>query len=92
MSALSRAKCDFAHSPNSFRHKCGSVIRKARAGEDQVAGQLGHRRKDLRVTADFGEFEPDYLMPALRALDKWVLKLHRELKRLNSQTNSHDRP
>jgi integrase len=33
--------------PYSFRHKGASVIRKARAGEDQVALQLGHRRKDL---------------------------------------------
>lgn len=64
----------------SFRHKTGSVIRKARAGEDQVSFQLGHKRKDLRTTAGYGEFDPDYLAAAARAIDVWALKLRRDAK------------
>jgi integrase len=75
--------------PYSFRHKAAAIIRKARGGEDQVALQLGHRRKDLRVTAGYGEFDPDYLAPAARALDAWALKLRRAVRAKKCAVNSH---
>lgn len=58
----------------SFRHKAATVLRAARVPEDQIALQLGHRRRDLRMTAGYGEFDPDYLKDAARALDAWALK------------------
>lgn len=61
----------------SFRHKAATVLRAARVPEDQIALQLGHRRRDLRMTAGYGEFDPDYLKDASRALDKWALKVRR---------------
>lgn len=64
-------------SGRSFRHKAASIIRKARAGEDQVSQQLGHRRRDLRTTEGYGEFDPDFLAPAAKSLDAWALRLLR---------------
>lgn len=64
----------------SFRHKVTSVLRRSRVHEDQVSTQMGHRRKDLRSTSGYGEFDPDYLKDAARALDVWFLKLRRLTK------------
>lgn len=61
----------------SFRHKAASVLRLARVPEDQIALQLGHRRRDFRMTAGYGEFDPDYLKDAARALDAWALRIRR---------------
>jgi len=61
----------------SFRHKAGTIIRKARVSEDELAFQMGHKRKDLRTTAGYGEFSPDYLAHASRALDAWFLRIRR---------------
>lgn len=69
----------------SFRHKAASVLRLARVPEDQIAGQLGHRRRDLRMTAGYGEFDPDYLKDAARALDAWALRLRGMTERVQPQ-------
>lgn len=64
----------------SFRHKVVSVLRARRVPEDQIARQLGHRRRDLRTTSGYGEFDPDYLKTAARALDSWFLELRARVK------------
>ena len=67
----------------SFRHKAVTVLRLARVPEDQIALQTGHRRRDLRMTTGYGEFDPDYLRDAARAFDCWFLRIRRAV-------NSHD--
>jgi integrase len=71
----------------SFRHKAASVLRQSRVPEDQISVQLGHKRKDLRTTAGYGEFSPDYLKDASRALDAWALKLRRLVNSHGIPTN-----
>jgi integrase len=67
----------------SFRHKVATILRSARkpgrVPEDQIAVQMGHKRKDLRSTTGYGEWDPDYLKEASHALDAWFLRLRREL-------------
>lgn len=59
----------------SARHKVATVLRSAGIPEDQIARQLGHKRDDVRVTAAYGEYAPDYLKPCADALDAWWIKL-----------------
>lgn len=77
-------------SPYSLRHKVTSVLRKAKVPEDQISAMLGHQRVNLRTTAGYGEFDPDYQKEAAAALEAWVwriIKLARKLveERLNYQ-------
>lgn len=59
----------------SIRHKVATVLRKARIPEDEIALQLGHRRQQVRTTAGYGEWDPDYLAGVADALDAWWIKL-----------------
>jgi energy-converting hydrogenase Eha subunit A len=62
----------------SIRHKVTTVLRRAKrkgVAEDDIAAQLGHKRPNLRVTGEYGEFDPDYLEAATAALDSWLAGL-----------------
>ena len=70
----------------SMRHKVATVLRRARVPEDEIATQLGHKRPHLRVTGGYGEYSPDYLRRASRALDRWFMDILRRAKSVrNSQ-------
>lgn len=59
----------------SLRHKVTTVLRRAKrrgVSEDGIAVQLGHKRPDVRVTGEYGEFDPDYLSAEAEALDAWL--------------------
>lgn len=59
----------------SLRHKVTTVLRRAKrkgVTEDGIAVQLGHKRPDVRVTGEYGEFDPDYLCAEAEALDAWI--------------------
>ena len=70
-----------ALSTYSFRHKVTSVLRTARVPEDQVAQMLGHRRANLRTTAGYGEWDPNYLKEAAAAIDSWFGKVQKHCSR-----------
>jgi hypothetical protein len=59
----------------SFRHKVTTVLRKAKLSEDEIAKQLGHSREHVRITSDYGEWDPDYLTGVADALDAWWIRL-----------------
>jgi len=61
----------------SFRHKVTTVLRLSRIPEDEIAMQIGHRRRDVRTTAGYGEWSPDYLARSAAALDAWFVRLQR---------------
>lgn len=87
-SALQRLRAEIGQprlSLYSFRHKVTTVLRSRRVSEDQISMMLGHKRRDQRTTAGYGEFAPDYLKDAARALDSWFLALRRK-------RNSHHTP
>lgn len=91
-SAMDRLAADtgIPVSPYSLRHKVTSVLRKAKVPEDQISAMLGHQRVNLRTTAGYGEFDPDYQKEAAAALEAWVWRIiglarKREADRLNSQ-------
>jgi len=65
----------------SFRHKMTTVLRLARIPEDEIAMQIGHRRRDVRTTAGYGEWSPDYLARSAEALDAWFLRLAHNTER-----------
>ena len=73
-----------AHVPKlsaySYRHKVATVLRKAKLSEDEIGQQLGHRRPDARVTAGYGEWDPDYLTGVAAALDAWFVRLQAKVK------------
>lgn len=75
-----RLKTGIPMSVYSFRHKVVTVLRKARIPEDQIALQLGHRRAETGITAGYGEWSPDYLAPAAKALDAWWAKIAKKAK------------
>lgn len=59
----------------SIRHKVTTVLRRAKrhgVTEDDIAVQLGHKRPDVRMTGEYGEFDPDYLDAVVKALDAWL--------------------
>jgi hypothetical protein len=51
--------------------KAVTVLRRARVPEDQVSELLGHKRPNLRTTAGYGDWDPDYQREAAAALDAW---------------------
>lgn len=59
----------------SIRHKVTTVLRAAKVPAEQISYQLGHRRSDLRVTGDYGEYDPGYLAEASAALDAWIRRV-----------------
>jgi integrase len=74
----------------SFRQKVTTVLRRARVPEDQVSMVLGHRRSNLRTTAGYGEWDPDYQREAAEALDAWFWQIRRLAQKL--EANSRDTP
>ena len=61
----------------SWRQKATTVLRRARVPEDQVSELLGHKRPNLRTTAGYGDWDPDYQREASAALDKWFWRVRR---------------
>ncbi len=64
----------------SIRHRATSVMRAARVPSEQVSFQIGHRRPSERSTRNYGEYGPDYLADAARALEAWVSNVLRLAK------------
>jgi integrase len=66
----------------SWRQKVTTVLRKGRVPEDQISELLGHRRTNLRVTAGYGDWDPDYQREAAAALDAWFWRFRKGAKKL----------
>ena len=72
------------------QRKVTTVLRRAGVPEDQVSELLGHKRPDLRTTAGYGDWDPEYQREAAAALDKWFWRIRKLAKakqraNLNSQ-------
>lgn len=61
--------------PYSFRHKVATVLRLAKVPSEQISYQLGHRGANSRITAGYGEYDPDYLAEACTAINQWINKV-----------------
>ena len=61
----------------SIRHRATSVMRAAGVPSEQISFQIGHRRPSERSTRNYGEYGPDYLSAAAKALEAWVSKVLR---------------
>ena len=76
----------------SFRHKVTTILRRAKhshgVSEDDISLQLGHRRPHLRITADYGEWDPEYLKCAAAAIDAWFIGMQRRAKTRTLLTQS----
>jgi hypothetical protein len=59
----------------SFRHKVATILRQARVSEDEIALWMGHRRPHLRMTFEYGEWDPGYLANAQAAIDAWFRRV-----------------
>ena len=74
----------------SFRHKVTTILRRAKHShgvtEDDISTQLGHRRPHLRMTGDYGEWDPEYLKNAAAAIDAWFIDMQRRVKNRNLLT------
>jgi integrase len=92
------AETDIPISTYSWRQKVTTVLRRARVPEDQVSELLGHKRPNLRTTAGYGDWDPDYQQEAAAALDKWFWRVRKLSKAITIDiANSHgtsrkDRP
>jgi hypothetical protein len=53
--------------------------------EDQVSELLGHKRPNLRTTAGYGDWDPDYQLEAAAALDKWFWRIRRLSKSFTAE-------
>ncbi len=66
-----------------FRHKVTTILRRAKHShcvtEDDISMQLGHRRPHLRMTGDYGEWDPEYLKNAAAAIDGWFVDMQRRV-------------
>ena len=92
-SGLQRLSADTAIpvSTYSFRQKVTTVLRRSRnprVPEDQISELLGHRRPNLRVTAGYGEWDPDYQCEAALALDRWFLTVRKLAKAKLAEMNA----
>lgn len=56
----------------SIRHRGTTVLRNAKVPKEQIDYQLGHVQQGARTTQDYGEYGPEYLAEAARALDVWI--------------------
>jgi hypothetical protein len=77
---------------DSLRHKVTTVFRKSGVPEDQVSAVLGHKRPNLRTTAGYGEYAPDYQQKAAAAMESWfwsVVKLARKLEADKAANSRH---
>ncbi len=54
--------------------------------EDQISELLGHRRPNLRTTAGYGDWDPDYQLEAAKALDAWFWRI-REMVKAKQRAN-----
>ena len=93
-SALQRIAADtgIPISTYSFRQKVTTILRKAGVPEDQVSAMLGHKRPNLRTTAGYGEYAPDYQKDAAAALDAWfwrIVELARNLAAKRAANSRH---
>lgn len=64
----------------SFRHKENTVMRLARVPGEQRSLQMGHRRPDLRINDQYGDWDPDYLREACAALEAHFRRIQRLAK------------
>ena len=68
----------------SFRHKVTTILRRSKhthgVTEDDISAQLGHRRPHLRMTGEYGEWDPEYLKNAAAAIDAWFTALQVKVK------------
>lgn len=78
----------------SWRQKATTVLRRARVPEDQVSELLGHKRPNLRTTAGYGDWDPDYQREAATALDGWFWRIRKLAKDLQARAvmNSQGTP
>ena len=95
-SALQRvaAETGIPVSTYSWRQKVTTILRKARVPEDQVSELLGHKRPNLRTTAGYGDWDPDYQREAAAALDAWFWRIRKLARKLaaDREINSRDTP
>jgi hypothetical protein len=59
----------------SLRHRGTTVLRIAKVSKDQIDYQLGHVQAGARSTQDYGQYAPDYLSDAARALNSWIARV-----------------
>ena len=59
----------------SFRHRGTTVLRNSKVPKEQIDYQLGHVQAGARSTQDHGQYAPDYLSDATRALDTWIARV-----------------
>jgi integrase len=85
------AKTGIPISLYSFRHKATSVMRKGRVPEDQVSQALGHKRVNLRTTAGYGEYAPDYQEEAAAAFDDWFWRIVALARKLAAERTANSR-
>jgi len=79
----------------SWRQKVTTVLRRARVPEDQVSELLGHKRPNLRTTAGYGDWDPDYQREAAAALDAWfwrIRTLSKAIRLADAEPNSQGTP
>lgn len=78
----------------SWRQKVTTVLRRARVPEDQVSELLGHKRPNLRTTAGYGDWDPDYQQEAAAALDSWFWRVRKLAKTIMAEAtlNSQGTP
>lgn len=73
-----------AISAYSFRHIVSTVLRRSNrihaVTDDDVSLQLGHKRPQVRTTAGYGEWEPDYLLNASKATDTWFATMQKKVR------------
>lgn len=65
-------------------------MRRARVPEDQIAMMLGHHRTNVRTTAAYGDWDPDYLNEASSALTQWFWAIRRAARK--AEANSRATP
>lgn len=76
----------------SFRHKATTVMRRDRVSEDQIAMILGHRRSNVRTTAAYGDWDPDYLKEASAALAQWFWTIRRAARKADADSRDTPEP
>lgn len=84
--------CGIPVSTYSCRQKVTTVLRRARVPEDQISELLGHKRPNLRTTAGYGDWDPDYQREAAAALDRWFWRVRRLTKTLEATAKSQGIP
>lgn len=73
----------------SIRHKANTVMRLAGVPGEERSLQMGHRRPDLRINDQYGEWDPSYLRKACAALEAWTRKIDRMARAKPSKVAEH---